>query len=268
MYIGCVNQPSRRPTLEELSAELVLYTGRLVRAITRQAVGLSTQVPTASLRLLSQVDELGPVTIGALAAADRCSQPTMSRRRRRRCATRGWATKQPNPADARSSLVTLTEAGRTVLTEARRRARRGRRRPAPRPTPTTTSRTSPRPSPCSAASSTSPTPHPTRTRRNRVSTRTAAHRRPPADAGGPAPSHPPAAPRRLGGRVRLRDRVHGHRPGGPDPQADRRPARRDAEPGLAAVHQLHGRDGRRDADHRRGLQPDRRQAHAARPAWS
>jgi DNA-binding MarR family transcriptional regulator len=119
MYIGCVNQPKQASELEELSAELVLYTGRLVRAITRQAVGLSTQVPTASLRLLSQVDEIGPVTIGALAAADRCSQPTMSAGVQTLC-DRGWALKEPNPADARSSLVTLTEAGRTILTEARR----------------------------------------------------------------------------------------------------------------------------------------------------
>lgn len=107
------------PTLEELSAELVLYTGRLVRAVTRKSVGLSTDVPTASLRLLSQVDELGPVTIGALAAADRCSQPTMSAGVQTLC-ERGWAAKTPNPEDARSSLVTLTEAGRSVLTEARR----------------------------------------------------------------------------------------------------------------------------------------------------
>ena len=94
-------------------------SGRLVRAVTRHATGLSTAVPTASLRLLSQVDELGPVTIGALAAADRCSQPTMSAGVQALC-ERGWATKAPNPADARSSLVTLTPSGRTVLTEARR----------------------------------------------------------------------------------------------------------------------------------------------------
>ena len=111
--------PATAPTLEELSAELVLYTGRLVRAITRQSAGLAVDVPTAQLRLLSQVDELGPVTIGALAAADRCSQPTMSAGVQALC-ERGWADKSPNPADARSSLVTLTPAGRTVLTEARR----------------------------------------------------------------------------------------------------------------------------------------------------
>ena len=105
-----------RTTLEELSAELVLYTGRLVRAVTRHS---STDVPTASLRLLSQVDELGPVTLGALARADRCSQPTMSAGVQVRC-DRGWAVKRPNPADARSSLVSLTDGGRTVLAEARR----------------------------------------------------------------------------------------------------------------------------------------------------
>lgn len=115
-----MSQPSLpRPTLEELSAELVLYTGRLVRAVTRRSAGRSPDVPTASLRLLSQVDELGPVTIGALAAADRCSQPTMSAGVQTLC-ERGWAAKEPNPDDARSSLVTLTEAGRTVLAEARR----------------------------------------------------------------------------------------------------------------------------------------------------
>jgi DNA-binding MarR family transcriptional regulator len=111
-----VKQATLPPTLEDLSAELVLYTGRLVRAITRLT---STDVPTASLRLMSQVDELGPVTIGALATADRCSQPTMSAGVQSLC-DRGWAVKQPHPGDARASLVTLTDAGRTVLEDARR----------------------------------------------------------------------------------------------------------------------------------------------------
>jgi DNA-binding MarR family transcriptional regulator len=112
-----VSQPTLdRPTLEDLSAELVLYTGRLVRAVTRAT---STDVPTASLRLLSQLDELGPVTVGALARADRCAQPTMSAGVHVLC-DRGWAVKLPHPSDARSSLVSLTDAGRAVLGDARR----------------------------------------------------------------------------------------------------------------------------------------------------
>jgi DNA-binding MarR family transcriptional regulator len=103
-------------SIEELSAELVLNAGRFVRAVTRRT---STDVPTATLRLLSQLDELGPVTIGALARADRCSQPTMSAAVQNLC-DRGWGVKTPNPADARSSLVELTDPGRAVLEQARR----------------------------------------------------------------------------------------------------------------------------------------------------
>jgi DNA-binding MarR family transcriptional regulator len=113
-----IQATASRPSVEELSAELMLYTGRLVRAVTRQSSGVAAQVPAASLRLLSQIEELAPVTIGALAMADRCSQPTMSAGVASLC-DRGWATKQPNPRDARSSLVTLTDAGHAVLVDAR-----------------------------------------------------------------------------------------------------------------------------------------------------
>lgn len=106
-----------QPTVERLSAELVIYAGRLVRAVTRRT---NQELPAATLRLLSQIDELGPSTIGHLAEADRCRQPTMSNAVQN-LVDKGWARKQPNPHDARSSLVDLTEAGRTVLSEARRR---------------------------------------------------------------------------------------------------------------------------------------------------
>jgi DNA-binding MarR family transcriptional regulator len=137
-----VTQGTLAPTLERLSAELVLYTGRLTRALSRST---ATDVPTATLRLLSQLDELEPATIGALAAADNTSQPTMSAGVQN-LVEKGWATKSPNPADARSSLVRLTDAGRTELTTARqaRAAEVSRRttRPTSRPR-----------SPCSAGSS-------------------------------------------------------------------------------------------------------------------
>ncbi|NUR06771.1 MAG: MarR family transcriptional regulator [Nocardioidaceae bacterium] len=111
-----MSQRTATPTLQDLSVELSTYLGRLTRALSRSTPG---DVPTASLRLLGQIDELEPVAIGALAAADRCSQPTMSAGVLH-LVDRGWAVKSPNPADARSSLVRLTDAGRTVLGEARR----------------------------------------------------------------------------------------------------------------------------------------------------
>jgi len=94
-----------------------MYAGRLVRAVSRRA---SHDVPAATLRLLSQVEELGPITIGHLAQADRCSQPTMSSAVQN-LVDKGWAAKRPNPADARSSLVHLTDAGREVLGSTRRK---------------------------------------------------------------------------------------------------------------------------------------------------
>ncbi len=94
-----------------------MYAGRLVRAVSRRT---SHDVPAATLRLLSQLDELGPITVGHLARADRCSQPTMSAAVHA-VVDKGWAHKEPNPHDARSSLVALTDLGRTVLAEARRK---------------------------------------------------------------------------------------------------------------------------------------------------
>ena len=67
----------------------------------------------------------------------------------------------------------------------------------------------------------------------------------------------------LGRCLRVCRRVHGDRSRRPDSQADRRQPRCIGLAGVAVVHQLHGGDGRRDADHRRGGEPDRSQTHAA-----
>ena len=94
-----------------------MYAGRLVRAVSRRT---APDVPAATLRLLSQVDELAPVGISQLAEADRCSQPTMSSAVAH-LVEKGWAVKRPHPSDARSTLVELTDAGRETLATARRR---------------------------------------------------------------------------------------------------------------------------------------------------
>ena len=101
----------------DLCAELVTYASRLGRAVSRAT---APDLPAATLRLLAQLDEFGAAGISRLAEADRCSQPTMSGAVQH-LADRGWVTKKPNPADARSSLVELTEAGARVLAEARSR---------------------------------------------------------------------------------------------------------------------------------------------------
>ncbi|GAB3992651.1 MarR family winged helix-turn-helix transcriptional regulator [Nocardioides marmoraquaticus] len=102
--------------LHELSNELVVLSARLVREVRRNIA----DVPAASTRLLSLLDELGPSPIGVLAEADRCSQPTMSGLVKG-LVEKGWVSRAPHPGDARASVVDLTAEGRAALTDLRRR---------------------------------------------------------------------------------------------------------------------------------------------------
>lgn len=97
----------------DLASDLVVYAARLVRAVRREL-----ELP-AGTRVVSLLDEHGPLGITQLAALDRCSQPTMSAAIGH-LVDRGWVTKQPNPADARGSVVALTDAGRAELARVRR----------------------------------------------------------------------------------------------------------------------------------------------------
>lgn len=95
-----------------LSTDLVIYTARLVRAMRR-----SHDVP-AGARVLSLLDEHGPLGVTQLAKLDRCSQPTMSAAVAQLVES-GLVSKEPNPVDARGSVVSLTEEGREALVSQR-----------------------------------------------------------------------------------------------------------------------------------------------------
>ena len=101
--------------MHRLSNELVVLAARLVRDVRRRNVDL----PAASTRLMSLLDELGPSTVGRLADHDRCSQPTMTGLVNG-LVDRGWAERSPHPDDSRANLVTLTALGRTTLATLRR----------------------------------------------------------------------------------------------------------------------------------------------------
>ena len=103
-----------RSSALDASSALVLQASRLIRIVRRN----SHEIPAASVRLLSLVDQYEAATIKELAAADQCSQPTMTGLVNG-MAERGWLRRDPNPADARSSFVSLTEAGRAELHKAR-----------------------------------------------------------------------------------------------------------------------------------------------------
>jgi len=100
----------------QLSNDLVVLSARLVREARRNAADM----PAASTRMMSLLDELGPSTVSALAQADRCSQPTMTGLVNG-LVEKGWLRRDPHPDDARASLVSMTAAGRDSLTAVRRR---------------------------------------------------------------------------------------------------------------------------------------------------
>jgi DNA-binding MarR family transcriptional regulator len=114
--VDVVNQSAVTDAMQSLSNELVVLTARLVRDVRRN----NSEVPAASTRLLSLLDELGPSTVGALAAADRCSQPTMTGLVNG-LVEKSWLERTPHPEDARSSLVSMTALGRELLAGVRRR---------------------------------------------------------------------------------------------------------------------------------------------------
>ena len=103
-------------TVRRLSNDLVVLSARLVREVRRN----TSDLPAASTRLMSLLDELGPSTVGALAQADRCSQPTMTGLVNG-LVDKGWLQRRPHPDDARSALVSMTPEGHEQLTAVRRR---------------------------------------------------------------------------------------------------------------------------------------------------
>ena len=89
-----------------------------VARLTRLASRDVSSLPHAAMRLMGRLDELGPSRISDLAKADRCSQPTMSNLVQRQ-EENGWVRREPDPADSRASLISLTDAGRAELDQAR-----------------------------------------------------------------------------------------------------------------------------------------------------
>lgn len=99
----------------ELGNELLRAVARLNRWVSRHA---AIDVPMGQARLLGVLEELGPARVSTLAAADNCSQPTMTAQVQR-LETEGWAHRVPDPGDARAALVSLTPSGGAALRRAR-----------------------------------------------------------------------------------------------------------------------------------------------------
>ncbi|MFP5345548.1 MAG: MarR family winged helix-turn-helix transcriptional regulator [Actinomycetes bacterium] len=107
-------------SLQRLAVELLVDSSRFTRVAARRA---STEMSAALWRGLSQIEELGPLRITDLAAADRCSQPTATNLVQR-LSERGWISRSADPDDARAVLVEITDSGREVLEAQRSQAGR------------------------------------------------------------------------------------------------------------------------------------------------
>jgi DNA-binding MarR family transcriptional regulator len=99
--------------LPTLASDLVVLAARLTRAVRREL-----EHP-AGARALSLLDELGPSGVTALAAADRCSQPTMTATVKA-LGEQALVGREPHPTDGRAHVVVLTDAGRDELARIRR----------------------------------------------------------------------------------------------------------------------------------------------------
>lgn len=108
MYLGDVPDALSSP-----ASDLVVLAVRLTRAVRREL-----EHP-AGARVLSLLDELGPSGVTALAAADRCSQPTMTAAVRS-LLDQGLVYRQPHPTDGRAHVAVLSGAGRRELDRIRR----------------------------------------------------------------------------------------------------------------------------------------------------
>lgn len=81
----------------------------------RAVVGPDGEVLSATDRwLLARLDQAGPLRMSALARWQEVEPPTMTAQVRR-LESRGWVTRQPDPADRRAVVVALEPLGREAV---------------------------------------------------------------------------------------------------------------------------------------------------------
>jgi DNA-binding MarR family transcriptional regulator len=95
----------------------IMRTERRLRQEAGAEIGDLTATSTATL---ASIARFGPVTPSELAEIERVKRPTMTRTLGS-LERQGLIERAPDPADGRSSLVAINEAGRERLTRLRRR---------------------------------------------------------------------------------------------------------------------------------------------------
>jgi DNA-binding MarR family transcriptional regulator len=109
-------RPAADATDTQLATRLRLAVGRLHRRI-RLA---TNDIPPLQLSTLVSIEEHGPLRLGELAAREAVTAPTMTRVLAG-LDERGLIVRTPDPEDARSVRVSLSDVGRRVLADVRTR---------------------------------------------------------------------------------------------------------------------------------------------------
>ena len=101
--------------LQQLGEELISTASRMVRWAPKDQ---GFQISLAAARLLARLHDNGPTRISDLAAAERCSQPTITNHVKR-LETASLVSRETDPHDGRVCIIDLTEAGKAELARMR-----------------------------------------------------------------------------------------------------------------------------------------------------
>jgi DNA-binding MarR family transcriptional regulator len=107
-------------SLTELAAQLRTAIVRTARALRQEAAAEASGLTPTSVAALATIERHGPLTPSEIAAIERVKRPTITRTLG--CLEReGLIDRAADPADGRSSLVSVNAAGRERLRRLRRR---------------------------------------------------------------------------------------------------------------------------------------------------
>jgi DNA-binding MarR family transcriptional regulator len=110
-----VNATTTTRTDAELASRLRLAIGRLARRLRLEG---DSGLPPLQLSTIATIEAHGPIRLGELAQREAVAAPTISRVLAA-LDERGVIDRRPDPADARSTLVSLSTAGHQLLATVR-----------------------------------------------------------------------------------------------------------------------------------------------------
>jgi DNA-binding MarR family transcriptional regulator len=117
---GTATTEAAEVTPEVLAARLGLASARLSRRVRREALSGGDDLTASRLAALFTIEDLGPITLGELAAVEQVQPPSMTRIVAR-LEEHGLAVREVDPNDRRIARVQITDAGRATLARSRTR---------------------------------------------------------------------------------------------------------------------------------------------------